>query len=94
MSTTLGRFTYKKRKDGSYEITDNYDFSKQYDISKEDLDWENTSWFEKIDKIREINPEIGVYGAIRHIGYLEHPDEVASAEPPKIKLVIPKEYVA
>ena len=94
MSTTLGRFTYKKKKDGSYEIEDNYDFSKQYDISKKDLDWDNTSWFEKVDKIREINPEIGVYGAIRHIGYLEHPDEVSSAEPPKIKLVIPKEYVA
>lgn len=93
MATRLGRFSYKKNSDGSFKVWDKYDFSKHYDITKDDLDWDNSNWIQKVQKTRELNPEIGWYGAVRHVGYLDSPDTAESGAL-EIKLDIPKEYVA
>lgn len=87
VATVLGRFTYKKNQDGTYKVTDKYDFSNQYDISKEDLDWDNSNWLNKVIKAKELKPEIGLYGAIRHVAHLDQPSHIDS-DPPKIELNI------
>ncbi len=93
VATTLGRFSYKKNKDGSFKVWDEYNFSKQYDVTKDELDWDNSNWAQKILKTKASNPEMGWYGAVRHVGYLDSPDTAESGAL-KINLDIPKEYVA
>ena len=40
----------------------------------QDIDWENTNSIERINKIIELgNGDIGLYGAIRHMAYLNNP---------------------
>lgn len=74
VATTLGRFSFKVSEDGKISIYDEYDFTKQYDITREDLDWENTNTVDRINKIIELgNGEIGLYGAIRHLAFLNNP---------------------
>ena len=74
VSTTLGRFSFNIKENGKISVYDEYDFTKQYEITREDLDWENTNTLEKILNIMELgNGEIGIYGAIRHLAYLNNP---------------------
>ena len=74
VSTTLGRFSFKVDKNGNINVYDEYDFTRQYDITKEDLDWNNTNVFQKIMKIMELGgDEVGLYGAIRHLAHLYNP---------------------
>lgn len=74
VSTTLGRFSFQVDENGNITIYDEYDFTGQYDISKEDLDWNNTNVIQKIMKIMELGKgEIGLYGAVRHLAHLYNP---------------------
>lgn len=74
VSTTLGRFSFNVKENGKISVYDEYDFTKQYEITREDLDWENTSTLEKITKIMELGDgEIGIYGAVRHLAHLNNP---------------------
>lgn len=74
VATTLGRFSFKVDENGTINVYDEYDFTGQYDITREDLDWENTNTISKIMKIMELGDgEIGVYGAIRHLAHLNNP---------------------
>ena len=79
VATTLGRFTYKDIGD-KIVITDNYDFKKIDDIKTTTKELEGLSYPEKIFKIKNDN-NVGYYLAIRHLGYLEHPDTDLKAKP-------------
>lgn len=89
---TLGRFSYKLNDDGSYTVTDKYDFSKWKSIKTTKKEVEGLPYPVALAKIMKDNNQ-SLYGAIRHMAYLETPDDVPGAEPKKIKLIIPKRYV-
>jgi hypothetical protein len=89
---TLGKFAYQKNSDGSYTITDTYDFSKWKSIKTTKEDIKDLTYPEAIVKIMSDNDQ-GLYGAIRHMAYLETPDDVPGVEAKKINVVIPASYV-
>lgn len=86
VATTLGRFSYSKEKD-KLKITDVYDFKKIPDAKTKPEDLEGLNFLQKVNKIRKDN-NVNFYVAIRHLGYLEHPEEGAG-EKPKIDIEIP-----
>jgi hypothetical protein len=91
-ATTVGRFNYTQKKDGSYYINDKWDFSKAANIKTTAEDLEGLTYPEKISKIVKDNNST-FYSAIRHIAYLENPDDVPSFVAKRSILTIPEEYV-
>jgi hypothetical protein len=91
VATTLGRFTYKYE-NGKLKITDIYDFKKIPDAKTKKEDLKNLNWPQKVDKIMKDN-NVNPYVAIRHLGYLENPEESPSGKP-KIDIEIPYDFKA
>jgi hypothetical protein len=91
VATLLGRFCYQLQSDGSYIVTDDYDFHKwkEFTVKKEEL--EGKSYPEKIGYIMD-KTGLSPYGAIRHLGWLEHPDNAPAATKTKISLIIQPGY--
>jgi peptidoglycan hydrolase-like protein with peptidoglycan-binding domain len=91
IATLLGRFCYTLQSDGSYLVKDDYDFHKwkSFTVSKSEID--GMSYPEKIGYIMD-KTKLSPYGAIRHIGYLEHPDDAPEATKTKIVLNIDSSY--
>jgi hypothetical protein len=93
MATLLGRFCYKMQGDGTYLVTDDYDFNKWKNFTVPKSELEGKTFPEKISYIRS-KTDLSYYGAIRHIGYLEHPAEAPKETKTKIALNIsPGEFV-
>jgi hypothetical protein len=92
VGTTVGRFLYQRMKDGSYKIHDFWDFKKAESINTTKEDIKDLPYPMAIAKIMASN-KVGIYPAIRHIAYLEHPDTAPNSTKTTIDLVIPAEYV-
>lgn len=92
VALTLGQFTYKKNDDGSYTVTDKYDFSKWKTINTTKEDIKGLNYPQSLKKIMDDN-NVGIYPAIRHMAYLESPDDVPGQETKKVVLNIPAEYI-
>ena len=92
VALTLGQFKYKKNSDGSYTITDKYDFSKWKSINTTKKDLEGMSYTAALKKIMDDN-DVGIYPAIRHMAYLESPDDVPGTKAKRVAVVIPGSYV-
>lgn len=92
VALTLGQFSYQKNDDGSYTVTDKYDFSKWKTINTTKKDIEGLSYQQSLKKIMTDN-NVGIYPAIRHMAYLESPDDVPGADIKKVNLTIPAKYV-
>jgi len=89
---TLGQFAYQKNEDGSYTIRDVYDFKKWKSIKTTKEDIKGLTYQQALSKIMKDNNQ-SLYGAIRHMAYLENPDDVPEIEKKKITVTIPGEYV-
>ena len=92
VALTLGQFSYQKNDDGSYTVTDKYDFSKWKTINTKKDDVKDLSYPAALAKIMSDN-NVNIYPAIRHMAYLEAPDDVPGAIAKKVKVTIPAEYV-
>lgn len=92
VALTLGQFSYKKNDDGSYTIKDKYDFSKWKTINTNKKDIEGLSYPQALKKIMDDN-SVGIYPAIRHMAYLESPDDVPGADVKRVTLNIPASYI-
>lgn len=92
VALTLGQFSYQKNDDGSYTITDKYDFSKWKTINTKKDEVKDLSYPAALRKIMSDN-NVGIYPAIRHMAYLESPDDVPGAIAKKVKVTIPAKYV-
>jgi hypothetical protein len=92
VALTLGQFSYQKNDDGSYTVTDKYDFSKWKTIDTKKEDVKDLSYPAALRKIMSDN-NVGIYPAIRHMAYLEAPDDVPGAIAKKVKVTIPAKYV-
>jgi peptidoglycan hydrolase-like protein with peptidoglycan-binding domain len=93
VATTLGRFAYELQPDGSYKVTDEYDFSKWKNFTVSSKELEGMEYTDKIAYIMS-KTDLGVYGAIRHLGWLEHPDSAPKATKTKITMKIDTGYYA
>ena len=92
VAATLGNFSYRLQPNGTYIVTDIYDFSKapSYTVSKDEIKGMNR--FQQIRYIMK-KENTTAYRALRQIGYIEHPDTASESEKAKISLVInPKDY--
>jgi hypothetical protein len=90
VATTLGRFSYKNL-GNKIVITDTYDFKKIPDAKTTPKELEGLSYPQKVMKIKNDN-NVGYYVAIRHLGYLEHPDTGLDSKP-KINIELnPQDY--
>ena len=90
VATTLGQFSFKNL-GNKILITDTYDFKKLPDVKTTAKELEGLSYPEKIWKIKHDN-NVGYYVAIRHLGYLEHPD-TGLKNRPKINIELnPQDY--
>jgi len=87
IATTLGRFCYKMNSDGSYLVTDDYDFSKWKNFTVKSEELKNLTYPQKIGYIMD-KTDLSPYGAIRHIGYLEHPDNAPASTKTKINVIV------
>jgi len=92
VALTLGQFNYQKNDDGSYTITDKYDFSKWKTINTKKDEVKDLSYPAALRKIMSDN-NVGIYPAIRHMAYLEAPDDVPGAIAKKVVVTIPAKYV-
>jgi hypothetical protein len=92
VALTLGQFSYQKNDDGSYTVTDKYDFSKWKTIDTKKDEVKDLSYPAALRKIMSDN-NVGIYPAIRHMAYLESPDDVPGAIAKKVKVTIPAKYV-
>ena len=92
VALTLGQFSYQKNDDGSYTVTDKYDFSKWKTIDTKKEDVKDLSYPAALRKIMSDN-NVGIYPAIRHMAYLEAPDDVPGAIAKKVVVTIPAKYV-
>lgn len=92
VALTLGQFSYEKNDDGSYTITDKYDFSKWKTINTKKEEVKDLSYPDALLKIMNDN-NVGLYPAIRHMAYLESPDDVPGIIAKKVKVTIPASYV-
>jgi len=88
IATTLGRFSYKVE-NGKLIVTDVYDFKKIPDAKTKPEDLEGLTFPQKVKKVMDDN-DVNPYVAIRHLGYLENPEESPSSKP-QIKIEIPLE---
>lgn len=87
VATLLGRFCYKQQPNGSYFIQEPYDFSKWKSFTVKKSELEGKSYPEKIGYIMD-KTGLSPYGAIRHLGYLEHPDNAPEASKTKVTLTV------
>jgi hypothetical protein len=73
MATTLGRFCYELKPNGSYIVSDKYDFSKgkNYNVTLDEL--KGKSYPEQLSYVM-VKSDSTPYRAARQIAYLEHPD--------------------
>ena len=92
VGTTLGRFTYILQKDGSYLVTDTYDFSKSPTIKTTKEDLKDLTYPLALNKIMKDN-NVGMYRAIRHMAYLENPDSAPDSKKAHIAIIVPGSYV-
>jgi hypothetical protein len=92
VGTTLGRFKYTLQKDGSYLVTDIYDFSKSPKIKTTKDDVKDLIYPLALRKIMKDN-NVGYYKAIRHMAYLEHPDSAPDSSKSHIAIIVPGSYV-
>ena len=91
---TLGAFTYQLQKDGTYLVSDTYDFSKGvgYTVTKEEI--EGLPYLQQMAFVRK-KDNLTPYRAARQIAYLEHPDTASAEDKVKINLTInPREFSA
>ena len=93
VATTLGRFCYSLQGNGSYRVSDDYDFHKWKTFTVKPEEVAGMSYPEKIGYIMD-KTGLSPYGAIRHIGYLEHPAEANAATKTKIVMNINPGYYA
>ena len=94
VASTLGAFTYQLQKDGTYLITDTYDFSKGvgYTVKKQEI--EGLPYLEQMSYVMK-KDNLTPYRAARQIAYIEHPDTADEKDKVKISLTInPKEFSA
>jgi hypothetical protein len=87
VATLLGRFCYSLQPNGSYLVNDDYDFHKWSSFTVKPSEVKGMSYPQKIGYIMD-KTGLSPYGAIRHIGYLEHPDNAPAATKTKITLNI------
>jgi len=92
VAMTLGQFSYQKNDDGSYTVTDKYDFSKWKTIDTKKDDVKDLSYPAAIAKIMKDN-NVNIYPAIRHMAYLESPDDVPGTITKKAVVNVPAKYV-
>jgi len=76
VATLLGRFCYKLSPNGSYYISDKYDFHKWSTFTVTPKEVEGMSHIEKLIYVAKKTMPQGLspYGVLRHVGWLEHPD--------------------
>ena len=86
IATTLGRFSYRYE-NGKLKITDVYDFKKIPDAKTKIEDLKGLNWTQNVDKIMKDN-NVNPYVAIRHLGYLDNPEESPNSKP-RIDIEIP-----
>ena len=93
MATTLGRFCYQFKPDGSYTVSDKYDFSKakSYNITLEEL--KGKKYPEQLLYVMAKSKSTP-YRAARQIAYLEHPDTAPESTKTPITLKIDGGYYA
>jgi len=91
IATTLGRFSYRYE-NGKLKITDVYDFKKIPDAKTKIEDLKGLNWAQKVDKIMKDN-NVNPYVAIRHLGYLDNPEESPNSKP-RIDIEIPYDFKA
>lgn len=91
IATTLGRFSYAVQ-NGQIKISDIYDFKKIPDANTEAKDLRSLSYPQKVMRVMSDN-SVNPYVAIRHLGYLEYPEESSVAKP-KINIELPLEATA
>jgi len=91
VATLLGRFCYSLQSNGSYLVNDDYDFHKWASFTVKPKEVEGMSYPQKIGYIMD-KTGLSPYGAIRHLGYLEHPDNAPAATKTKITLNIDPGY--
>jgi peptidoglycan hydrolase-like protein with peptidoglycan-binding domain len=93
VATLLGRFCYSLQPNGSYLVNDDYDFHKWSSFTVKPEEVKGMTYPQKIGYIMD-KTGLSPYGAIRHIGYLEHPDNAPAATKTKITLNIDPGYFA
>jgi peptidoglycan hydrolase-like protein with peptidoglycan-binding domain len=93
IATLFGRFCYELQPNGSYYITDDYDFSKWSQFTVHAKEVQGMSYPQKIGYIMD-KTGLGPYGAIRHIGWLEHPDNAPAWSKTKLTVKIDPGYFA
>lgn len=93
VATLLGRFCYSLQPNGSYLVKDDYDFHKWSSFTVKPEEVKGMSYPQKIGYIMD-KTGLSPYGAIRHIGYLEHPDNAPEATKTKITLNVDPGYFA
>jgi hypothetical protein len=93
VATLLGRFCYSLQPNGSYLVKDDYDFHKWSSFTVKPEEVKGMSYPQKIGYIMD-KTNLSPYGAIRHIGYLEHPDNAPDATKTKITLTVDPGYFA
>jgi hypothetical protein len=93
VALTLGQFGYEKTDKGNYIVTDKYDFSKWKSINTTKEDIKGLPYPAAIAKIINDNEGANLYTAIRHMAYLENPDDAPNPNPKTVSLMIPSKYV-
>lgn len=92
IATILGQFNYTLQPDGSYLIDDKYDFSKWKSFTVSQSELKGMSYPQKIWYIKD-KTGLSWYGALRHYGWLEHPDNAPESTKTKLKFSIyPGQY--
>ena len=93
MATTLGRFCYEFKQDGSYIVTDKYDFSRarSYNITLDEL--KGKTYPQQLVYVME-KSDSTPYRAARQIAYLEHPDTAPESTKTPITIKIDSGYYA
>lgn len=92
VASTLGAFTYQLQPDGTYKVSDIYDFSKGigYTVKKEEI--EGMPYLKQLQYVMK-KDDLTPYRAARQIAYLEHPDTASPDEKVRIELTVdPKDY--
>jgi len=94
VASTLGAFSYQLQRDGSYLVTDTYDFSKGigYTVKKEEI--EGMPYMKQLSYVMK-KDNLTPYRAARQIAYIEHPETADEGDKVKIRLTVdPKEFSA
>jgi peptidoglycan hydrolase-like protein with peptidoglycan-binding domain len=94
MATTIGRFSYRMTKDGTYLVTDNYDFSKGTDYDKvKSGELKNKSYIEKLGYVM-YNNGWSPYRAARFLAWIENPQNTMDKDKIKINVELNPQELA